>query len=235
MNIHTFPTNQVTREARKSLGETLQTSLKYPVLLMLSGGSSLNLLSDFDETIFGPNLTVTVLDERYSDDPQINNWLQIKNTQFYAKAKVSGVNFIETVPKAQESLDKFALRWEKDLRKWVNLHPKRTIVATIGIGTDGHVAGMSPFPNEADRFIDFLFTSSWVKGYTGNLIPPERITVTAKFMEDKIDTGLVYVVGETKTDALEKIVANQGRMAETPARILREMKQVEVFTDIVID
>jgi len=232
MNIQTFPSNQVTETAKQFLQTTISRAQKYPVLLMLSGGSSLKLLEHLDPQMLNNKLTLTVLDERYSTDPKVNNWLQIEATDFYQQAVSSGVTTIPTVPKHQESLETFAKRWEKDLRKWFKNNNKRTVVATIGIGNDGHVAGISPFPKQEERFLEFIFTSDWVKGYSGNLEPAERVTVTAKFMEDKIDHAIVFVSGEGKREALEKVLANEGMMAQTPARILREMKDVSVFTDL---
>jgi 6-phosphogluconolactonase/glucosamine-6-phosphate isomerase/deaminase len=180
----------------------------------------------------GKNVTVTVLDERFSSDPKVNNWLVVKDTDFYRRVVEVGGELIETVPRQGEGLDEFAERWEGELRDWRKKNPHGRVVATIGIGEDGHVAGISPFPEESERFVEFMFTDKWVKGYVGNLQPAERVTVTAKFMEEKIDVGIVYVVGERKRLALVKVLANEGRLAETPARILREMREVRVLTDL---
>lgn len=234
MQIETLVSDKVATKAKQRLENLLDESRRYPVLLMLSGGSSLHIIDEIDDSVLGDNLTVTVLDERFTSDPQLNNWWQISQTDFYTRAQSAGASFIETIPKQQESLTKFAARWEKELRTWIKRHPHRKTIATIGIGTDGHVAGISPFPNHPERFVEFVFTDKWVIGYQGNLEPSERVTVTAKFMEDKLDVGIVYLVGENKKSALEKVMANEGRMADTPARILREMKQVEVFTDIMV-
>lgn len=203
-----------------------------PVLLMLSGGSALELLDGFDVSVLGPQVAITVLDERFSADPSVNNWKQIEASGFYEKAKNVGCEMIVTIPVVGEKLEEFADRWEKDLRRWVQRHPHRRVLATVGIGGDGHVAGLSPFPENPEKFTEFVFTGDWVVGYGGNLEPRERVSVTAEFMEKKIDTAFVYVVGEEKRQAWEKVIANDGRMAETPARILREMDDVRVFTDL---
>lgn len=226
--------DEAKRLAREELEEVLKSWNSKPVLLLLSGGSSLGVLEGIDERALSTELLITTLDERYSSDPGVNNWLQIKETGFYRKAMDLGCRFVETVPKGQESLEKFAARWEKELRDWRKKNPHGKIVATIGIGEDGHVAGISPFPNDPERMVEFMFTKDWVKGYVGNLEPAERVSVTAMFLEQKVDVGVVYVVGEKKRRALERVVAVEGRLAETPARILREMEDARVFTDLSI-
>lgn len=231
INIRSYSSDQVTTQTQAALFHALETSQKHPVLLMLSGGSSLKLLDNFDTSLLGEYLTITVLDERFSAEPEVNNWLQVTQTEFYQAAVTAGCSFIETVPEPQESLAQFAQRWEDALRHWVKHHAKRTTIATVGIGADGHIAGISPFPDQPERFVEFLFTDRWVKGYSGNLVPADRVTVTTKFLEKKLDQAIVYAVGDSKRSALEAVLSESGRMADTPARILREMKSVEIFTD----
>lgn len=224
---------QVEPEFAQALALILNQKQK-PILLMLSGGSALAVLDQVNPKSLHSQICITVLDERFSVEPETNNWLQVKATNFYQRAIEAGCEFIETVPQAEESLEAFAHRWDQDLQHWIRKHPHRKVVATVGIGTDGHIAGISPFPETPGRFIDFYFTTDWVKGYSGNLKPAERVTVTAKFMEDKIDHALVYAVGESKRAALQAVLADAGKMANTPARILREMKAVQIFTDLLV-
>jgi 6-phosphogluconolactonase/glucosamine-6-phosphate isomerase/deaminase len=38
--------------------------------------------------------------------------------------------------------------------------------------------------------------------------------------------------GENKKEALTKVLAEEGSLVETPGRILRELREVKLFTDI---
>jgi len=48
-----------------------------------------------------------------------------------------------------------------------------------------------------------------------------------------VDHAVVYVVGEEKRATFERVLAENGALAETPARIIREMKDVRLFTDTI--
>jgi len=61
-----------------------------------------------------------------------------------------------------------------------------------------------------------------------------RTTVTFPFMKG-IDFPLVYIVGIEKTEALANTVAKEGGLYKTPARILQEMKDPIIFTDISVE
>ena len=62
-----------------ALGEVLEYHKEQPVLLMLSGGSAFSILDYIEADVLGPNLTISILDERCSSDSKINNFLQLKS------------------------------------------------------------------------------------------------------------------------------------------------------------
>ena len=64
------------RKAIHQLNECLKNARKKPILLMVSGGSVLELLAGIEMKYIGKHITVTVLDERYSKDPAVNNFSQ---------------------------------------------------------------------------------------------------------------------------------------------------------------
>jgi 6-phosphogluconolactonase/glucosamine-6-phosphate isomerase/deaminase len=208
------------------------------VLLLLSGGSSLDILSSIDGDNLGSNVTVTVLDERYSSNPEENNFSQIATTGFYDLAKSKGVNFIETTVKGL-SQEQLAEEFNKQITEWLKNNPGGKIIATIGIGPDGHTAGMMPHPENPEKFgalFDDGDENKLVTPYdaTGRNKYPARITTNMNFMR-KIDTAIVYAVGEEKKNAITRVQASKGTLPETPARILREIKgKVYLFTDIAV-
>ena len=58
-----------------------------------------------------------------------------------------------------------------------------------------------------------------------------RVTTTLSFLKD-VDVSIVFVCGVDKTDALRKTLSSDGDISTTPARIINEMKEVFLFTDI---
>ena len=217
-------------ETKKAATETLNQlfgETSQPILFLSSGGSSLELL---DGLSLGDHVTVSVLDERYSNDPTINNFSQLMTHRISAK-------FIDTRIKEGESIQELAQRFEKELREWKNANPNGTIVITQGMGSDGHTAGMMPYP-ESHPIFQNLFENShrWVVGYDATKEKneyPLRVTVTMPFLQEVVDHSIVYLTGENKTEAFKRTLDSQGKLWETPARIIREMKDVKIFTDIV--
>ena len=241
---HYYPeVGQVRKNARNFLNKTISSNLKRDkdVLLLLSGGSVLSLYS-VGLLGLSNRITIGVLDERYSDDPKVNNFQTISKTQLYKQAKKSGCNFIDTSVRKSESAQELAERFEKELRKWKNDHPDGIVITTQGMGPDGHTAGMMPYPESKDMFKKlFENQDSWVVGYdSGNKNPyPLRVTTTMQFLRNIIDISIMYAAPEdfaersVKIPILKKILSKQNMpLHKYPASIIRHMKNVHLFTDI---
>lgn len=228
---------EAARKGAEALNEAL-TELQggIPTLLLLSGGSALHLLPAIDLKLLGRHITITVLDERFTEDPLANNFAQISRTLFYHHAEALGVSFIDTRAQRHENLEQLASRFEASLFEWAKKHPEGKIIATLGIGYDGHTAGIMPYPENPELF-DKLFNDPdhWAVGYDAGMSKTEhplRVTTTLVFLKNAVDFAVVYVVGEQKIAAFQHATAEEGSSAQTPARILREMKQVRIYTDI---
>ncbi|HVS79713.1 MAG TPA: 6-phosphogluconolactonase [Candidatus Paceibacterota bacterium] len=203
------------------------------VLCMLSGGSAFELLQPFDISKGWERVTITVLDERYSEDEGINNFAQLAKTDFYAKAKSGGASFIDTRIAPSESENELEVRFDDAVKQWLHGNPGGSIVVTMGIGADGHTAGI--FPHEDDEKFRFLFEQDgrFVVGYHAHTAEyHERLTVTNHFLREHVDHAVVFAVGEGKREAVDRVLSAHGLLSETPARIIREMKDAELFTDI---
>lgn len=207
-------------EARNGARETLTMMLsdtQEPILLLCSGGSSLELVDGF---VLKSHITVSTLDERYSIDSSINNFSQLMN---YIKAP----KFIDTRVKAGESLEELAQRFEKALREWKEKNSNGKVVITQGMGIDGHTAGIMPQTVFDDE-------KQWVVGYDVKEKNeyPLRVTCTFTFLRH-VDYSIAYITEERKKEAFLLLLAEEGTLEATPARIMREMKNVKIFTDIV--
>jgi len=241
LQIHTFPTKEeVTMQTASVLNEILKKIQQEnkSILLLLSGGSAFDLLSHIDEAILTDKTTIAVLDERYSTDPKINNFAQVQQTPFYTTTQESGVKTIDTTVQENETMEQLATRFQSSLQEWKKNNPDGEIVAIVGIGPDGHTSGILPFPENPALFAElFENPDKWVVSYDADGKNPYRYraTTTNIFLRNFIDHAVVYAVGENKKEALTRLIAETGSLAETPARVLREMKCVDLFTDVVIE
>ncbi len=198
------------------------------ILFLSSGGSSFELLNYLDSIPL--NLSVGVVDERYSTDPAINNFAQFEKTEFFKKYELQFKSILDTKVQNEESLEEFARRYEELLRNWKTANPEGIIVTTLGVGPDGHISGINP-SKRSDFDSLFVNTDKWVVSYESSLVPPMRATTTFPFLR-QIDYAVSVVTGENKKDALSKIMKKNGSLSETPGRILRELKIANLFTDI---
>lgn len=206
------------------------------ILLLLSGGSSLEILAGINEDLISPAVTICPLDERYSTNPEENNMGQIDQTDFFRKARENGAGMIDTRVLQGESQENLAKRFNQALLDWLKENPDGKIVATVGVGADGHVSGMMPYPENPQKFYEMFDggnTEKLVVGYdAGDKNQyPLRATTTMNLIR-KIDVAVCYVAGNNKKEAVLRLLSEEGDLATTPARILREIPgKVFLFTD----
>lgn len=226
--------------AREKAGEMLNDLLERygekPILLMVSGGSAMEILDFVDTESFGKNVTITVLDERYSLDPKVNNFAKLSKTEFYRKAKErKGIDFWDTRIREGETLEGLTERFGDYIQEWLNAYKSEAngkIIITQGVGEDGHTAGIMPYPENPELFRRLFEDSKlWVVGYdAGKKNPyPLRTTVTLPFLREKVDYSIIYAVGENKREAMKRVLEKKGTLWEIPARIIHEMKNVQFF------
>jgi len=220
-------------EEGEYLNQFLLENKKRPVLLMLSGGSSLAALEYIGPTALGENLTISVLDERFSQDPEINNFHQVQKTDFYTLAFKAEASFFGTLPRNEDTMESLAKRWEANLRAWRQENPNGLIAATLGMGADGHANGMLPYPEDEKEFNRLFKTENWITYYNAGAKNkfPERLTTNVTFMKN-VDLGFALVCGAEKKPAFERLIKKQGQVHELPALAWHEIKEVKIFTDI---
>ncbi|MFA5991677.1 MAG: 6-phosphogluconolactonase [Candidatus Doudnabacteria bacterium] len=217
-------------EAGEHLNLLLTEHKKTPVLLLLSGGSALGILDYVGSTSMGENLTISVLDERFSEDITINNFAQMQKSDFYQLAFDAGASFFGTLPRPNESMPELKVRWELNLKNWKKENSDGLIIATLGMGADGHTAGIFPQADK-EKFTNLFESDNWVTAYTAETQYAERITTTATFI-NKIDIGLVYVCGIDKKAKLSEVIKNQSEINTLPALLWYKIKDTRVFTDM---
>ncbi len=223
----------------KQAGESLLTLLEdrdTPTLLLLSGGSMFRVLEYTNISIDARHITIGVSDERFTKNPKENNFLLLKETPFYKSATANGAGGINTGI-SFESVEALAMAMENAWRQWLEKNPRRRVVATFGMGPDGHTAGIMPYAEDQELF-DILFEDErrFVVGYDarGKNPVPLRATATLPFLRSHVDGGVVYVTGAEKKSPLERVLTPDGTYAETPARVLRNIPNLTLFTDIAL-
>jgi 6-phosphogluconolactonase/glucosamine-6-phosphate isomerase/deaminase len=223
------------KKASKELQSILEENKDTAVLFLSSGGSALSLLEDI-ELKNADNLTISVLDERYTFKGDESNFVNLAKTNFMKSTLESGAKIIDSRPEDGESLEDAAIQFEQALKVWRVRHPEGKIIVTMGVGSDGHTAGIFPFPDEEEPFHQaFLNPERFVFGYE---VPPEaseftkRMTTTMSFLTTEVDVAVVYIAGSEKKEALMNIEKEKGSLNVTPSLILNKMKKVFVYTDI---
>jgi 6-phosphogluconolactonase/glucosamine-6-phosphate isomerase/deaminase len=224
------------QDAARHVHELLLEHRHADVLLLLSGGSALALLNHIDTSLLSERVTISVLDERYTLDEQMSNFSQLTKTVFFERACKQHVQVIDPRPEEDEDLLDATRRFDLALKHWHITHHDGVVIATMGIGADGHTAGILPHPNNPETFTElFHHQTRCVKGYhVDQRVSPyqDRMTVTNTYLLRHVDYAIAYVVGEEKRSALEAVYAKDGELHKTPARILNSMQDVALYTDI---
>ena len=234
MKIQRFTDKEKARtEAQKALVALFAKHTNTPILFLSSGGSALELLDGLSFLNKKHLVTLGMLDERYSDKEEFSNFLSLTKTKFFFNMLTSGAMLIDTSLQHKESLLDMAERFNASLRGWRTIHPDGIIIATMGIGEDGHTAGIMSGMAEEEFGELFENDKVYVVGYDTEKKGEDRnrVTVTFPFLR-LINHTVVYVLGREKEKALSSVLLKKGNLYNTPARIIREMKDVSIFTDI---
>lgn len=213
----------------------LEQNKAYPVLFLASGGSSLAILNHINTSLLDGRVTLSVTDDRFSFDPNVNNFAQIMALPFYLQAKQQGCSFIDTRPLEGESAEQVGERFNQKLKEWMANNSTGKVIITQGIGPDSHTCGMMPYPEDPKRFNElFENPSVWAIGYNAGSKNeyPERITVTMPFLRHRVSEAVVFVAGKAKRPILANIATNKGALAAVPVMILNQMPKVQIYTDI---
>ncbi len=224
-------------EASASAGEALNKLLNEnkptPTLLLLSAGSAFAILDYINASSLSENLTITMLDERFSEDPLVNNFLQLQKLDFYTQAVSQDVNFIGTLPRKNESPEDLAHRLNEAISQWLNNNKEGKIFATFGMGADGHTAGI--FPETTDKIFAKKFEAEKLFVYN-NALGKHQFTqrITASFtLFKKIDSAVVFICGKTKAQKFNALINKQSPAHLLPALGIFESKQLQIFSDIL--
>lgn len=224
-------------EAANYLEEQIQASFERgeKVLLLLSGGSAIEIYKNLGQWLkskpdgFGQNLTVGLVDERYGKvGHEDGNEIQIEQTGFYEVVKEKGGHILSVLT-GKEPADE-ANNYNDLIDQ--NLKPADKVMAVLGVGPDGHTAGI--LPQESLEKFDKLFPKDeWAIYYELPQDYPNpfkrRITLTPHALE-KINLAVVVAKSKGKEEALKRMFSPDESVYRTPAISIRNLRGV-LFTD----
>ncbi len=237
LRTETMPTVKAACDAaRAALHAALRATSPEDVLVLLSGGSAVALLDAVPDGVAWARVTLGVVDERFGAADADRNDGTLRATPFVRHALANGARFLAVDHGVTDEYTA-ARDYEARLRAWRAVHPTSHVIAVLGVGSDGHTAGVMPFPEDPPYFARlFLDSDTWVVGYDAAGKNPfaRRVTVTLAYLRDHVDAAIVYACGEAKCAALCDLCAVPSitqSLAARPARIFCTMRNVRLFTD----
>lgn len=202
-------------------------------ILLLSGGSAVAAYTAVADAVLReelPSLAIGQIDERYGEPGHDDsNELAIEQSTGLVSASQAISTPYFSMLNHGGPMTELADRYDEILRMEMK---KRQVMAVLGIGPDGHTAGILPMDGE--KFDEVFQPGRLVVGYEAPGPYPRRITVTPNLLLH-CSTVIVVVAGEQKTVALrDSFISPDVPVHKTPAVLLRRCRNVHVFSDIEI-
>jgi 6-phosphogluconolactonase/glucosamine-6-phosphate isomerase/deaminase len=234
IEVHTSSDPEI--DAANAITHILETYTKENVLLLFSGGSALALVDHIHPRVLSSRHTLSVLDERYMFEEEDSNFFKLMHTNFFKQSQVNKSNYIDPRPKQGESLEETSRRFDLALKHWHILHRDGIVIATVGIGPDGHTSGILPMPEKETEFKKvFLDEKLCAVGYetTPEKSPhTKRITTTITYLLRHITHAVIYATGKQKKEILQKTLYSNESYAVLPSCALNKVSDAHLYTDI---
>lgn len=198
-------------------------------VLFLSGGSTPKTLYEILAKDGKLNAgAVAMVDERFGEKwYEDSNELMIKNTQLLSFLQKSNTEFYPILQ--NENIEDTAMQYDETARYLFNYFQKS--VAILGIGADGHTAGIPAIEEISQKILNDKF--SLVDFYDDKeSFYKQRITLTFLGLS-KIDQIIVMVFGKDKKKALQ-FMFKTGSIAQIPARFLIQ-KEISSKVTLITD
>ncbi len=237
-DIHTFDdSGDVLSSCAQHLSQLLARYHDREIFLLISGGSVLDILDVIQADYVGPHVRMCVIDDRHGVAKADQNYYQLSQTDFASKFIVAGGMVCDTSFDDSRSLEASVNLFSAHIKGIVDRKrcDDSVIISVLGIGSDGHTAGIMPYPGEELLFSE-LFDSArddYVVGYDAGdkNVFPYRVTVNMRFLREVPSHCIVYAVGSEKEKALHEVLSDSSELNVFPAQIIHDMKDVYLYTD----
>ncbi len=207
--------------AIKALGQRLNSELtaKRRVLWLVSGGSNIGASVQIMAALpteLTASLTVMLVDERYGPPEHADsNWAQLLRAGFDHKSAR-----LRPVLEAGQSFE-LALEHYRQLVS-EEFAAAEVIVAQLGMGDDGHIAGILPDSSAARE--DQALVVSYEAGDF------QRLTLTFPALRN-VTANYVLAFGKNKRQALTNLRDQTISPIDQPAQILKQLSEVYIYND----
>ena len=201
--------------------------IKDNVVLAVPGGRSVK--SIFDQFSLHVDLPwdkihIFMVDERLVpiDDEQSNFKLVMEQfgSELINKKKIPKQNFHPFI--VDKNVPYYGVKqYENELKKFGG----KFDIVILGVGEDGHVAGLFPdytVKDESDYFIKIDDSPK----------PPKQRMTASKNLIGNSSIGVVLFIGEGKRNAYNDFLNPEKNINECPAKILNNIKQGYILTDL---
>ena len=159
-----------------------------------------------------------------SDSPDRNDrGIKVSLGKYFIESNIHRVPAKNASHDAKESADEYGRAL---LTYGTGGRPPRFTLVFAGVGPDGHIASLFPNRPELDS------RSVAVAVHDAPKPPPERVSLSLSTLNNSSCTVLL-IGGETKREALNRIMAPTGSIATTPARGL-EAAEFYAFNDLLV-
>jgi 6-phosphogluconolactonase/glucosamine-6-phosphate isomerase/deaminase len=191
-----------------------------PTLWLVPGGSNIPItiatMANIDDEL-STNLTIALTDERFGQyDHPDSNWTQLNQAGFYPKK----AKLISVLKPDNRDLNATVSTYNLELEAELEL--VSSVIGLFGMGEDGHIAGILPNSPAANEL------NTLVTGYES--APFNRITLTFAGIR-RLSTAFLIAAGESKRNALDRLIHQDLSLREQPAQILKQLTEAYVYND----
>ncbi len=227
----------------------LYHNITQKTLLLLSGGSCVNIYKELAKFLSTSELdfdylAIAQVDERFQPKQITDNRQQTTKNDINAEViKETGLweicskrNIPYYLVSQEGILEQSAEQYNKIIEKLFKEYVYK--VAILGIGEDGHTAGLLPGYEKVwnkDKLVVGYEVDSGQNSARAEFCQKnfkERISLTPKALQ-QLDQAIIVAVGEKKKRAIIKAFneRNSNKMNEIPAVLIQKIPKVDLFTD----
>ncbi|KKS97689.1 MAG: 6-phosphogluconolactonase, 6-phosphogluconolactonase [Candidatus Gottesmanbacteria bacterium GW2011_GWA2_43_14] len=199
-------------------------------LTFLSGGSAVSLYSLLSEKLKKAPLhprrhVFAQADERFQPENKNDiNAYQIEKSGLPQSLREKNIAF-HAIPQ-RETLMEAQDNYRLTINRLFNISDIK--IAVLGIGEDGHTAGLLP------GYMDKWDTQSLVAGYENSGGFPQRISLTPQAIS-RCGLALVVLSGKSKQPVLQRLLdKKENDLNKFPAEAINSISEVKILTDFPI-
>lgn len=209
------------------LSTWIQSTESKTVACLCAGGSALKIFDAITDEVVKRRTIFMMGDERVSREPSINNYDQLKARlgATFESFTVINTSFYD------EDGQVYVARLNSQVKTF--LEKKYPIINILGIGEDGHTAGIFPLSKESFEK-QYRDKGIYVPVHIEGLTIDSRASLTPSFITNHAQAIFVYAAGEKKRAVIERLkgAREDTSIHELPASIVLRHPHATLYTDI---